>query len=70
VIFTARYPPPPFSSSLQGRVGADGLPKSRGFGFVEFSTHEAALAALRQINNNPLVFSAQVRDRCFWMVSG
>ncbi|KAF0700061.1 Aste57867_9402 [Aphanomyces stellatus] len=28
-------------------------PRSRGYGFVEFSTHVHALAALRKLNNNP-----------------
>jgi nucleolar protein 4 len=35
------------------KVDAYGLPPSKGFGFVQFSTHEHALAALRAINNNP-----------------
>jgi nucleolar protein 4 len=36
--------------------------KSRGFGFVEFSDASHALAALRQLNNNPTAFGS--RDRC------
>jgi RNA recognition motif-containing protein len=33
---------------------ADGVtPRSKGFGFVEFSHHMHALAALRMLNNNP-----------------
>lgn len=30
--------------------------QSLGFAFVDFSEHEHALAALRQINNNPDLF--------------
>merc|ERR1719431_2368500 len=36
------------SAAAKGAVG-----KSRGFGFVAFSLHEHALAALRLVNNNP-----------------
>ena len=36
------------------RFEADGVtPRSKGFAFVEFSTHFHALAALRELNNNP-----------------
>jgi len=35
------------------RLGANGKPKSKGFGFVEFTHHAHALAALREVNNNP-----------------
>ena len=35
---------------------ADGLPRSRGLGFVEFLDHEHAICALRQLNNNPAPF--------------
>ena len=35
---------------------ADGLPRSRGLGFVEFTEHEHAICALRQLNNNPAPF--------------
>lgn len=39
------------------KVGAaDGLPRSRGLGFVEFLDHEHAICALRQLNNNPAPF--------------
>jgi nucleolar protein 4 len=38
------------------KLGPDGLPKSKGYGFVEFSIHEHALHALRAINNNPTFF--------------
>lgn len=33
--------------------------KSKGFGFVSFSTHREALIALRKLNNNPNIFSKQ-----------
>ena len=35
---------------------ADGKPLSRGYGFVEFTEHAHALAALRMLNNNPEYF--------------
>ena len=38
------------------RPDADGKPRSRGIGFVEFEEHEHALAALRTLNNNPEIF--------------
>jgi RNA recognition motif-containing protein len=46
------------------RPDAAGHPggKSRGFGFVEFGDPSHALAALRQLNNNPTAFGS--RDRC------
>lgn len=42
-------------------IGDDGKPKSRGYGFVTFTEHEHALAALRTINNNPNVFTKAKR---------
>lgn len=39
-------------------VDENGVGKSKGHGFVSFTTHEAALKALRSINNNPTIFSA------------
>ena len=39
------------------RPDAEGKPRSRGIGFVEFAEHEHALAALRALNNNPEVFN-------------
>lgn len=39
------------------RTAADGTPRSKGIGFVEFTEHEHALCALRQLNNNPTTFS-------------
>ena len=35
------------------RLGTDGKPRSRGFGFLQFEEHEAALAVVRELNNNP-----------------
>ena len=37
----------------------EGLGRPLGFGFVEFTQHESALNALRDINNNPSIFGAQ-----------
>ena len=38
------------------RPDADGKPRSRGLGFVEFEEHEHALTALRALNNHPDAF--------------
>lgn len=38
------------------RVNADGVAKSRGYGFVEFSNYEQAHKALHATNNNPNIF--------------
>ena len=38
------------------KLGKDGKPLSKGLGFVEFTEHEHALCALRQLNNNPHPF--------------
>lgn len=38
----------------------DGLPRSRGLGFVEFTEHEHAICALRQMNNNPAPFGKPI----------
>ena len=35
------------------RILTDKIPKSKGFGFIEFSSHSHALAALRYLNANP-----------------
>ena len=43
------------------RPDAEGKPRSRGIGFVEFDDHEHALAALRSLNNNPETFTASRR---------
>jgi nucleolar protein 4 len=43
-------------SRLQNGVGA-----SKEFGFVSFVRHEDALAALRNLNNNPAVFGPERR---------
>lgn len=42
------------------KVAKDGLPLSKGLGFVEFKEHQHAVVALRSLNNNPKVFK---RDR-------
>lgn len=38
------------------RVNSEGVAKSRGYGFVEFRTHEDAYKALHATNNNPNIF--------------
>ena len=38
-------------------MDANGIGRSKGFAFVEFSTHETALTALRATNNNPSLFA-------------
>ena len=48
-------------------VDAQGMGKSKEFGFVSFATHDNALQALRNINNNPNIFtSARVRILVTW----
>ncbi|XP_018324265.2 RNA-binding protein 28-like [Agrilus planipennis] len=42
-------------------VDANGFGKSKGFGFVSFTTHEDALKVLRSLNNNPNIFSPKSR---------
>ncbi|XP_068211611.1 RNA-binding protein 28 [Palaemon carinicauda] len=42
-------------------IGNDGKPKSRGYGFVSYTEHEHALAALRKLNNNPNIFTKNRR---------
>ncbi|MCG8623641.1 MAG: hypothetical protein MJE68_16815 [Proteobacteria bacterium] len=37
-------------------MNSKGIGRSLGYGFVEFSSHEAALAALLATNNNPAIF--------------
>ncbi|GAB6031242.1 RNA-binding protein 28 [Chamberlinius hualienensis] len=41
--------------------GDDGYGLSKGYGFVNFTTHETALKALRNVNNNPNIFTAVAR---------
>ena len=38
------------------RVDSVGIGRSKGFAFVDFTSHEAALVALRATNNNPKLF--------------
>ena len=54
--------PPPSLLSLQlkilrskDRLDGQGIGRSKGFAFAEFSTHDSALTALRAINNNPQI---------------
>ncbi|XP_071452527.1 RNA-binding protein 28 [Hetaerina americana] len=42
-------------------IDADGVGQSKGYGFVSFTKHEHALQALRNINNNPDIFSPDKR---------
>ncbi|RZC40310.1 RNA-binding protein 28, partial [Asbolus verrucosus] len=42
-------------------VDANGVGKSKEFGFVTFTRHEDALSVLRVLNNNPNIFSPQKR---------
>merc|ERR1712106_953750 len=42
-------------------VADNGKAKSKGYGFVAFSEHEHALAALRRVNNNPDIFTHEKR---------
>ncbi|KAB0799358.1 hypothetical protein PPYR_05165 [Photinus pyralis] len=42
-------------------VDANGIGRSKEFGFVAFTTHDAALHALRALNNNPNIFSPTKR---------
>lgn len=39
------------------KLTAKGVGRSRGYGFVAFTEHEHALACLRNLNNNPDIFS-------------
>lgn len=43
------------------KTDAEGNPKSKGLGFVEFAEHQHALVALRQLNNNPAAFTKDRR---------
>lgn len=36
--------------------------QSKGFGFVEFEKHEAALCALHRLNNNPKILNPRIKD--------
>lgn len=39
------------------KFGADNQAESKGYGFVNFTSHEHALRALRSSNNNPKIFN-------------
>nr|XP_015918708.1 RNA-binding protein 28 isoform X2 [Parasteatoda tepidariorum] len=43
------------------KTSVQGIPLSRGFGFVSFSKHEEALEAIGKLNNNPKIFTTQKR---------
>ena len=43
------------------KILVDGNGVSRGFGFVEFVSHDLALHVLRQLNNNPNIYGAHRR---------
>ena len=59
------------------RFTSEGLGRSLGYGFVELTDHDAALRALRAINNNPAIFGSEqvyvymhiVRLTTCWLVS-
>jgi nucleolar protein 4 len=43
------------------RFDSEGKPRSKGYGFIEFTEHEPALAALRALNNHPSVWNKNSR---------
>ena len=43
------------------RVGPDGKPRSRGFGFLQFEEHEDAYAVVKELNNNEHTFGPEKR---------
>lgn len=45
------------------RKDKEGKPQAKGIAFAEFSDHEHALCALRQLNNNPRPFG-EYRCQC------
>lgn len=45
------------------RVNSEGVAKSKGYGFVEFKSHDMALKALRATNNNPDLFQSSPKTR-------
>jgi len=44
-----------------GRLDSKKVPRSKGYGFIEFKDPEIALTALRAVNNNPKYFSDSKR---------
>merc|ERR1719219_1359570 len=49
------------SKVLRDKGAGGDKQQSKGFGFVSFSQHEDALLALRNVNNNPNIFSSDRR---------
>lgn len=45
------------------RLNSEGVAKSKGYGFVEFKTHEMAMKALHATNNNPNLFDGSSNTR-------
>ncbi|VDN55480.1 unnamed protein product [Dracunculus medinensis] len=45
----------------KNKLDSNGVPQSCGFGFVAFSEHSDALAALKSLNNNPETFTKEKR---------
>jgi len=43
------------------KVNLEGVARSLGFGYVTFTKHEHALAALNKLNNNPEIFTSEKR---------
>ena len=54
------------------RVNSDGMGKSRGFGFVNFSDHDHAMKALENTNNQDVFSEKRVSNfdvnKCEFMV--
>lgn len=50
-------------------VGEGNVHPSKGHGFVTFTKHEDALLALRNINNNPTLFSKDRVNIIFFITS-
>ncbi|KAJ8903256.1 hypothetical protein NDN08_004365 [Rhodosorus marinus] len=46
----------------EARKDSSGTPRSKGYGFISFAEHEAALNALRMVNNNPKALATYLED--------